>query len=189
MPPAAWCTDIQPSVPAILACGIVTVVPFTLLTSPMLASHAETLLPRPPALLSAVPESVVFSAARPEPWARSFSYAAVVVSPCAPEPAPREPEPPLKAWQANGMRSASRSSEIRPPMIQPRGLLRSDRSSPGILGPCSSLTRVYLPVDIRRQYRALGRCSTAEEGLRCDHPRLHRSSLGYALRYRRASAR
>src|SRR3712207_3837601 len=28
-------------------------------------------------------------------------------------------------------------------MIQPRGLLRLDPSSPGILGPCSSLIRIY----------------------------------------------
>ena len=45
---------------------------------------------------------------------------------------------PVRAWQANGISSASRSSAMRPAAIQPMGLLRLDPSSLGILGPCSS---------------------------------------------------
>ena len=96
------------------------------------AGSARTFSPAPVAPVFLAPSA---SLVPPAPLPSSASCA--IAFSCAPGPWPCEsappPPPPPRAWQAKGMRRASKRSASRPPMIQPKRLLRPERSSPVIL--------------------------------------------------------
>jgi hypothetical protein len=77
-----------------------------------------------PALVSSPAAAPALSPSSALPCAVSAPCASVLS--CAPEHPLCGSDPPPRVWQANGMRSASRRSAIKPPVIQPRGLLARD---------------------------------------------------------------